>query len=425
MKYFFTTLLFTALAMISGCSTVDRLHPHDTHFTERSIRHDSDQIISEGSALSVRESEQVFGAKLNLIGIQPVWIKVTNNSDEKLWFFPMAVDHNYFPPFEVATRAYLIAQQSKHELYEKIQKSHFPRFIPPNSVASGFVFTNSDEGMKAFEIELHSPTDTHAHTVVAPVPGMPSDYYDLDTRLIYPPHEMTDLTLNELRQWISEVPCCSSNAADLAGDPANVVFIGSLKQVRDALISRQWDVTAPITRASLMRMVSAFIFGSRYRYAPISELYLLDRKHDLAFQKARAVIDERNHMRLWLAPVTYEGEPVWFGQISRDVGVKLSGRLWPPTTHVIDPDVDDARFYLLQDLIDGQSLAQLAYVRSQPESTPWDPHYNAENDPYFTDGLRAIFFIADEPVSPAKLEILNWELPPELSEYLHLGEYNK
>lgn len=84
--------------------------------------------------------------------------------------------------------------------------------------------------------------------------------------------------------------------------------------------------------------------------------------------------------------------------------------------------VDEARFYLLQDLVDGKLLKQLGYVRSQPESMPWNPHYNAENDPYFTDGLRAIFFIADEPVLASQLEVLAWELPPELSEYLHLGE---
>jgi hypothetical protein len=91
-------------------------------------------------------------------------------------------------------------------------------------------------------------------------------------------------------------------------------------------------------------MATAFIFGGRDRYAPISDLYLFGRRQDIALQKSRTIIDERNHMRLWLAPVRHQGRSVWVGQISRDVGVKLTGRLWPPTTHVIAPDVDDARF---------------------------------------------------------------------------------
>jgi hypothetical protein len=108
-------------------------------------------------------------------------------------------------------------------------------------------------------------------------------------------------------------------------------------------------VTAEITSSSIRRMISAFIFGSRFRCAPVSPLYLFGREQDMSLQKARAVIDERNHIRLCRAPVIYQGTPVWVGHISRDAGIKLSGRIWPPTTHVIDPAVDEARFYLEQD----------------------------------------------------------------------------
>jgi LssY C-terminus len=105
------------------------------------------------------------------------------------------------------------------------------------------------------------------------------------------------------------------------------------------------------------------VFGSPYRYAPMSGLYLFGRDQDISFQKPRNVIDERNHMRLWLAPVTHRGEPVWVGHISRDVGVKFTRRLWPPVTHVIDGDVDDARYYLVQDLIYGRQVRRSRFRR--------------------------------------------------------------
>jgi hypothetical protein len=274
--------------------------------------------------------------------------------------------------------------------------------------------------MKSFKVELHSPREVITHSFVVAVPGMPHNYFDIDEAAIYSRLGPDDLDLDSLREWLDSVPCCTRNVEGKAGDPINVVFVGRLEQVRDALIARHWDVTAPVTGASLWRLLHASIFGSRYRYAPVSELFLFDRPHDLAFQKSRAIIDERNHMRLWLAPVTYQGRHVWLGQISRDAGVKFSGRLWPPTTHIIDPDIDEARFYLLQDLLEGDSLLQVGYSSSHYATTPGNPHYNAEDDPYFTDGLRAVFFVSLEPVQPKDLKILDWELPKALLPYRSL-----
>ena len=132
-----------------------------------------------------------------------------------------------------------------------------------------------------------------------------------------------------------------------------------------------------------------------YLYDPVSDLFVFDRRQDLAFQRARRSVSERNHMRLWLAPVRHEGRPVWLGQISRDVGVKLSGRLWPPTTHVIDPEVAEARFFLLQNLFSSGAVARLAFVGGAPVASPDAPARNAEGDPYSSDGLRAVFFLPD------------------------------
>ena len=58
------------------------------------------------------------------------------------------------------------------------------------------------------------------------------------------------------------------------------------------------------------------IFGGAYRYAPISNLYVYGRAQDIALQKVRSNIHYRNHLRLWLAPVTVKGMPVLIGQIT-------------------------------------------------------------------------------------------------------------
>ena len=131
----------------------------------------------------------------------------------------------------------------------------------------------------------------------------------------------------------------------------NFVIVGPLSMVRLAFASRGWALAEVVSPSASWSMTSAFVFGQRVPHGPVSDLRLFGRAQDLALQKAREVVAERNHLRLWLAPVTWRGQPVVVGQISRDVGIKLSGRLWPPTTHEVDPDVDAARFQLMQDML--------------------------------------------------------------------------
>jgi LssY C-terminus len=204
--------------------------------------------------------------------------------------------------------------------------------------------------------------------------------------------------------------------------PSNIVLMGSLDTIRSALVSCHWDVTAQVTAGSTWRIAKAFVFGSPYRYAPVSGLYLFGRDQDVAFQKARNVVSEWNHMRLWRAPITHQGVPVWVGHVSRDVGVKLTGRVWPPITHVIDGDVDDARSYFIQDLIYGQQVRRVGFVEGVGAASYEAPRYNAEGDPYFTDGLRVVLFLSDSLVPMSEIELLDWQLPPAMKPYRNDGE---
>jgi hypothetical protein len=39
------------------------------------------------------------------------------------------------------------------------------------------------------------------------------------------------------------------------------------------------------------------------------------------------------------------------------------------------------------------------------------PRYNYTRDPYFTDGLRLVVFLADHRVAYEAMELLKWETP--------------
>jgi hypothetical protein len=144
----------------------------------------------------------------------------------------------------------------------------------------------------------------------------------------------------------------------------------------------------------------AFLTGAEYRYSPVSALYLFGRSQDFALQRIRESINERLHLRLWATPLRYEGQPVWIGQISRDIGVRFTLRAWNLTTHRVDPDVDEARDYIVEDLILAERLSAAGYVGGVGPCESAAPRRNLTGDPYFTDGKRAVVILSQTRTTP-------------------------
>ncbi len=157
--------------------------------------------------------------------------------------------------------------------------------------------------------------------------------------------------------------------------------------------------------ATCWKTAKAFVFGSRYRYSPVSPLYLFGRSQDFALQRTRLTINERLHLRLWLTPLTFEGKPVWVGQISRDIGVRFTWRTWNLTTHRIDPQVDDARDYVIEDLMGSGHLERMGYVEGVGGTPEGAPRHNLTGDPYTTDGHRAVLILSP---TKANTQFLGW-----------------
>ena len=120
---------------------------------------------------------------------------------------------------------------------------------------------------------------------------------------------------------------------------------------------------------------------------------------------------------MWLTPLLFKELPVWIGQISRDIGVKFTLKKGFLTTHVIDSDVDNDRYYLIQNLVDAQALTKLGFVKGVGVSSPDNPRYNLGGDPYHTDGLHAVLLCTDLPTRFSALQYFNWEWPPKSKPY--------
>ena len=188
-------------------------------------------------------------------------------------------------------------------------------------------------------------------------------------------------------------------------------MIGELEEFLPYFLRKGWEVSEDIYISSLFKEIKAFFFGSQYRYAPVSPLYLYQRRQDIALQKPRKNIYRRNHLRLWLSNLRYDGKPVWIGQVSRDIGISFSTKNWWLSNHDIDSDVDEARNFVVQDLILSHGVKRFGYVRSMDPAPPEEPMRNFMDQPIYTDGLRAVFEFTDRHIDIVDLELSHWDWP--------------
>lgn len=366
------------------------------------------------AVLSVNETKQVFGVNLGRKGIQPVWVRVKNNDTKPYYLMASGLDHNYFSPLETAYAKHSLFSSSRNRrLDEHIRVLGFRNPIAPGTSVSGFIFANLDEGMKVVDVDLIGRGKTLFFTFFVPVPGSIADYHDVDFEKLYPNDEITKVDENELRAAIERLPCCTTNEdGSVHGDPLNLVLIGSREDIIAAFIRRGWLHAEKTYGKAIWKTIKSFLFGSRYRYSPVSPLYFNGRPQDFAAQKPRHTIHQRNHLRVWLSSLRYQGMPVWIGQVSRDIGVRLTLKTWPPVTHKIDPDIDEALYSLLEDLLYSQQVAKVGWANGVGALTRLNPGRNLTGDPYFTAGRRLVMRFDRRPYSFEDIKIFDWAKSP-------------
>lgn len=398
-----------AMLLLAGCASgpgpAEAIPEGD--YRERLVAQERDGIRVTAGVPSAKETEALFDESLYDRGIQPVWIEIENQRDELVTFLPVGLDPQYFSPLEVANLEAARSTSPEELLDPFFLEQRMRLSLEPGDILSGYVFSHLDEGTKAFNVDVMGENHFDTFTFFIPVPGLRVDHYDVDWAGLYAEDEWQEVTEEQLLKGIEAFQCCVTNkSGDDTGDPLNLVIIGWPIDVYTAFIRAGWDETEAITGSTTWKTVQSFFSGADYRYSPVSSLYALGRDQDIAFQWTRENIHERNHLRLWMSRFTLEGTPVWIGQISRDIGVRLTRKTI--TTHKIDPQVDDTRDYLLENLAYAQTLKAFGYAGGVGEVPRDNPRGNLTGDPWFTDGLRLVLWMSAEPVAIDDLEFLDW-----------------
>lgn len=416
----------------------------DAHLA-RALSQEHPQARATVAVLAADESRRLFGVDLARRGIQPVFVRIENRGADSVRLQPVNIDPKYFTPLEAAAVNHfsigrrlsafgamgwvfvpllalvplklVTAYLANGRMDEFFRARGFPlASIPPGGAAEGFVFTTLDLGTKSVHVRLGragglrqafgrllhpaaapttpSSTEDIEFVFTVPVPGITADYLGRDFDTIRPASTVEACDLDTLVARLEALPAATTNAGGTRpGDPVNLVVIGEFETLLGAFAAH-WDESETITLATCWKTVRAFLLGTNYRYSPVSPLHLFGRDQDIALQRTRHSINERLHLRLWLTPLAFEGKPVWAGQVSRDIGVRFTTRAWNLTTHRIDPNVDESRDYVIEDLLEAHRVVAAGYVEGVGGCPATAPKRNLTGDPYFTDGKRTVILVS-------------------------------
>ena len=414
-------VLAGALLFLAACASAPTSYNSvpEGDWKSRITHQEQDGIRVSAAVPSAKEAQKLFGRRLYKEGIQPVWLEISNHREDQISFLPVGLDPTYFTPLEVANTNLKETDKARPESLVDVfylDQGIGTLQVGPGQTRSGFIFSKLDEGTKAFNVDIVGTAQSKGisefvtFTFFIPVPGLKIDHYNVDWENLYSEDEWVDLNKEQLIEKIEQLTCCvTDKKGEGSGDPLNLVVIGYPIEIYTAFIRAGWDETETVTSTSSLKTIGSFLSGGEYRYSPVSGLYVFERPQDVAFQKARENIHERNHLRLWMSPFTFEGVPVFMGQISRDIGVRFTAKTI--TTHKIDPDVDETREYLLENLAYSQSLEKFAYVGGVGKVSMDQPEGNLTGDPWFSDGYRIVLWVSREPVSIDDVDFLDWRMP--------------
>ena len=200
-----------------------------------------------------------------------------------------------------------------------------------------------------------------------------------------------------LHPQLFEAPRLTHTPLGIPGDPINVALLGSESNVILAMTKAKWDPADPLTFRSSVRIAVDSVFRRPDDDAPVSTLELFGRKQDLAFEQPVGDSPrQRHHVRFWHWDQLHDGREVWFGAITFDERVGLSGTTGQ-VTHHIGPDLDAER----DRLVLGLQQAKVA------EKVFWLDGFqrlrgkNGGGDPWYTDGRLGVAVLVMQSPPPA------------------------
>jgi hypothetical protein len=129
-KFWLFSLAMLVL-FLQGCATTQPTSVDPLAYKSRTKSITYEDVTVTVAVPTISEAQALYGVDLASKHIQPVWVKVKNDSDDIYWFLPSGLDPDYFFPSEAA-----FVFKTDNENFQELQ---FKNPIRPGSTQSGFV----------------------------------------------------------------------------------------------------------------------------------------------------------------------------------------------------------------------------------------------------------------------------------------------
>jgi len=147
-----------------------------------------------------------------------------------------------------------------------------------------------------------------------------------------------------------------------AGDMVNFLILGDEDQMKNVFTTAGWVKVDADVKATVLEGFIASMSKESYLTMPMSQLYLFGRPQDYGWAHAEpiTVVASRNHLRIWKAPFTVNGQVLWVGAATHDIGFEKDQRN-NGLTHKIDPDIDLEKDYVQKTLCSTGLVAEVTH----------------------------------------------------------------
>ena len=196
------------------------------------------------------------------------------------------------------------------------------------------------------------------------------------------------------QEMLDSIPIRVTDADGNPGDRVNFLIIGSEGQVKQALRDAGWVLVNRSAKDALIQAAIAVFSRQAYTQLPMSELFLFERPQDYGYAHADPlrVVASRHHFRIWKAPFQIDGQTLWVGAGTHDIGFDRDQRNGG-ITHKIDPDTDQEREFI------GQSLEATGLTVGTYYVTPSNPLKEAKTahgESFRSDGRTLVICLRSE-----------------------------
>lgn len=187
-----------------------------------------------------------------------------------------------------------------------------------------------------------------------------------------------------LADAVAGLPGLNKGRFGRAGNPLNLVFVGTETDLREALTGAGWTEVPGTIRASTAAGLHELLTGKPLSSAPPMNEYWLDgRRQDMNWAIATKPLAARHHFRVWDTGLRDpRGRAIWWGAGDYDLRIR-----WHDLSHVRDPDLDAERDFIASSLkasprLERVALTELAAI---PREGANDKGYA-----FHTDGRAAV-----------------------------------